>query len=286
MLANFLIGLREGLEASLVVGILVAYVCRSRQRARLTAIWTGVGAAIVLSVVLGTSLYFVAREMADRAEPVFAGSLGLLAVVFVTYMVFWMRRAARTLRAELEGRVDAAVRMGALALAVTAFVAVAREGLETALFLWTNIETTTGSGVLPLLGAVIGLLSAVALEYLLYRSAVRINLARFFTITGRLLVVVAAGVLAGSVGDLQEGGVIPGGHALAFDVTRAVPEDSWYGVLLKGIIGFRPDTTWLMLAAWLAYLVPVMVVLTRPASPGRHPRPAPTVAAEALAEQG
>lgn len=175
MLANFLIGLREGLEASLVVGILVAYVCRSRQRAGLRAVWTGVGAAIALSVVLGTSLYFVARQMADRAEPVFAGSLGLLAVVFVNYMVFWMRRAARTLRAELEGRVEAAVRMGALALAFTAFVAVAREGLETALFLWTNIETSTGSGILPLLGALLGLLAAVALEYLLYRSAVSMS---------------------------------------------------------------------------------------------------------------
>ncbi|MBN9620851.1 MAG: FTR1 family protein [Actinobacteria bacterium] len=271
MLANFLIGLREGLEASLVVGILVAYVCRSGLRDRLGAIWVGVAAAVAVSAAFGTALYFTARELADRAEPRFAGSLGLVAVVFVTYMVFWMRRAARSMRADLEGKTAEAVRMGAFALAVTAFVAVAREGLETALFLWTNIQNNTGTGALPLIGATSGLIAAVVLEYLLYRSAVRINLARFFRVTGALLIVVVAGVLSGSVGDLQEGGLLPGGHALAFNASSAVPEDSWYGVLLKGIFGFRPDTTWLMLAAWIAYLLPVTIIFLRPTTARARP---------------
>lgn len=281
MLANFLIGLREGLEASLVVGILVAYVCRSGLRDRLAAIWAGVAAAVAVSIAFGTALYFTARELADRAEPRFAGSLGLLAVVFVTYMVFWMRRAARSMRADLEGKTADAVRMGAFALAVTAFVAVAREGLETALFLWTNIQNNTGTGALPLIGAMSGLIAAVVLEYLLYRSAVRINLARFFRVTGALLIVVVAGVLSGSVGDLQEGGLLPGGHALAFNASSAVPEDSWYGVLLKGIFGFRPDTTWLMLAAWIAYLLPVTIIFLRPAT--ARPRPVTAPAADSAA---
>lgn len=271
MLANFLIGLREGLEASLVVGILVAYVCRCGLRHRLNAIWVGVGAAVALSAAFGTALYFTARELADRAEPRFAGSLGLVAVVFVSYMVFWMRRAARAMRADLEGKTAQAARMGAFALAVTAFVAVAREGLETALFLWTNIQNNTGTGALPLIGALLGLLASVVLEYLLYRSSVRINLARFFRVTGAMLIVVVAGVLSGSVGDLQEGGLLPGGHALAFNTTASIPENSWYGVLLKGIFGFHPETTWLMLIAWVVYLVPVVVVFlrptTRPAAP-------------------
>lgn len=267
MFANFLIGLREGLEASLIVGILVAYVSRSGLRDRLGAIWVGVGAAVALSAGFGTALYFTARELADRAEPLFAGSLGLVAVVFVTYMVFWMRRAASSMRAELEGKTAQAAQMGSIALGVTAFVAVVREGLESALFLWTNIQTNTGTGALPLLGALLGLIGAVALEYLLYRSAVRINLARFFRVTGLLLIVVVAGVLSGSVGDLQEGGWLPGGHALAFNVGSAVPEDSWYGVLLKGTVGFRPDTTWLMLAAWIAYLLPVVFIFLRPTTP-------------------
>jgi high-affinity iron transporter len=269
MLANFLIGLREGLEASLVVGILVAYVCRSGLQHRLGAIWVGVGAALALSAAFGTALYFTARELADRTEPRFAGSLGLVAVVFVSYMVFWMRRAAHSMRADLEGKTAQAARMGAFALALTAFVAVAREGLETALFLWTNIQNNTGTGPLPLIGALLGLVTSVALEYLLYRSAVRINLARFFHVTGAMLIVVVAGVLSGSVGDLQEGGLLPGGHALAFNTSAAIPENSWYAVLLKGIFGFRPETTWLMLIAWVAYLVPVVVLFLRPA-----PRPA------------
>lgn len=281
MLANFLIGLREGLEASLVVGILVAYVCRSGLRDRLRAIWAGVGAAVALSAAFGTALYFAARELADRAEPRFAGSLGLLAVAFVTYMVFWMRRAARSMRADLEGKTANAIRMGSLALAATAFVAVAREGLETALFLWTNIQNNTGTGALPLIGALLGLIAAVVLEYLLYRSAVRINLARFFRVTGALLIVVVAGVLSGSVGDLQEGGLLPGGRALAFDTRSAVPEDSWYGVLLKGVVGFHPQTTWLMLAAWITYLLPVGFLFLRPARPNTQPAPAPATRAAA-----
>lgn len=264
MLANFLIGLREGLEASLVVGILVAYLCRSGHRRRLGAIWIGVAAAVAVSVGFGTVLYFTARDLADRAEPLFAGALGVVAVGFVTYMVFWMRRAARHIRAELEGKIDAAIGVGVVALAVTAFVAVVREGLETALFLWSNIETNTGGGAAPLVGALLGLASAVGLEYLLYRSAVRINLAKFFRITGILLVVVAAGVLAGSIGDLQEGGALPGSSATAFDVSAAVPENSWYGVLLKSVIGFHAQTTWLMLSVWIAYLIPVLLLFIQP----------------------
>ena len=156
-------------------------------------------------------------------------------------------------------RAETAARVGALALAATAFLAVAREGLETALFLWTNIQTSTGSGLLPVLGAVFGLAAAVALEYAIYRSAVRIKLARFFTVTGGLMVVVVAAVLAGSIGDLQEAGLLPGCHALAFDASVPVPENSWYGVLLKGIIGFHPQTSWLMLVAWALYLAPMLL---------------------------
>lgn len=278
MFANFLIGLREGLEASLVVGILVAYLARSGDRRLLNAVWAGVAVAVGLSIGVGAALYFTARELADRAEPAFAGSLGLVAVVFVTGMVFWMRGAARGLRGELEGKVDAALRVGAVAVAVAAFVAVAREGLETALFLWSNIQTTTGSGLGPLAGAVLGLLAAAGLEYLLYRSAVRINLARFFRVTGILLIIVAAGVLAGSLGDLQEAGFLPGASASAFDVSTAVPEDSWYGVLLKGIVGFRADMTWLMLAAWVAYLGVVLTCYLRPTAAPAPPSKPRTVA--------
>lgn len=287
MLANFLIGLREGLEASLVVGILVAYLCRTGHRSQLRPLWIGVSAAITVSLGFGAVLYFTARELADTAEPIFAGLLGVVAVGFVTYMVFWMRSAARHMKSDLEGKLSAAVRVGALALAAMAFIAVAREGLETALFLWSNIENNTGAGPGPLFGAVLGITTAVGLEYLLYRSALKLNLAKFFRVTGALLVVVAAGVLAGAVGALQEASWLPGQAPAAFDVTAAVPEDSWYGVLLKGLLGFRPDPNWLMLAAWAGYLLPVMTLFLRsgPVRRDRGTPPARTVAAPQAVNQ-
>jgi high-affinity iron transporter len=169
--------------------------------------------------------------------------------------------------------------MGTGALVLTAFLAVGREGLETALFIWSAVQAT-GSTTSPVVGAALGLVSAVVLGYLFYRGAVRINLATFFRWTGLLLVVVAAGVLAYGVHDLQEAGVLPGLNALAFDVSGAVPPDSWYGTLLKGTLNFSPATTWLQAVVWLAYVVPVLALFLRPArlapaaAPAATPRPA------------
>jgi high-affinity iron transporter len=153
--------------------------------------------------------------------------------------------------------------MGSLALAVTALIAVGREGLETSLFIWSAVQAT-GDTSSPLLGAVFGLLSAVVLGYLFYRGALRINLARFFTWTGAALVVVAAGVLSYGVHDLQEADILPGLNSLAFDVSSTLPPDSWYGTVLKGTVNFTPATTWLQAVAWLCYIVPVLVLFFRP----------------------
>jgi len=146
----------------------------------------------------------------------------MVAVAFVTWMIFWMRRAARHLKAQLHGRLDAALALGGVALVLTAFLAVGREGLETVLFLWSAVQAT-GQSNAPLVGIVAGLGVAVVLGYLLYRRAVALNLAKFFTYTAAGLVVVAAGVLAHGVHDLQEGGLLPGRSTLAFDVTPSVP---------------------------------------------------------------
>jgi high-affinity iron transporter len=273
---NFLIGLREGLEATLVVSILVAYLVKTGNRARLCAVWTGVAAAVTVSLAFGALLTFTSSSLSFEAQERFGGVMSIVAVGFVTWMIFWMRRTARHLKSELQGRLDAALAMGATALAVTAFIAVAREGLETSLFLWAAAQAT-GSGATPLVGASLGILTAVVLGYLLYRRAVTINLARFFTWTGAGLILVAGGVLAYGVHDLQEAGDLPGLGSLAFDVSAAVPPDSWYGTLLKGIFNFSPATTWLEAAAWLLYVVPVMVLFFRPA------RPAAPVAAPASA---
>ena len=282
MLGNFLIGLREGLEAALVVGILVAYLVRTGHRDRLAPVWAGVLTAVALSVGVGALLTYTSATLSGSAQETFAGVVSLVAITFVTWMIFWMRRTSRFLSRELHGKLDQALTMGALALGLTAFLAVGREGLETAIFLWSAVEATR-DGAKPIIGASLGLFVAVVLGYLLYRRSVRLNLATFFKVTGAGLVVVAAGVLSYGVHDLQEGGVLPGLGSLAFDVTQQVPLSSWYGALLHGIIGFTPDTTWLQLAAFVGYLVPVMVLFFR--KPKASPVPSAAAAPAAVAPE-
>jgi high-affinity iron transporter len=273
VIANYLIGLREGLEAALVVSILVAYLVKAGRRDRLAPVWVGVLAAVALSLVFGALLTFSSSQLGFQAQEAFGGTLSIIAVGFVTWMVFWMRRTARSLSTELRGKMQAALAMGTGALVLTSFLAVGREGLETALFIWSAVQAT-GQSTSPLVGAALGLLSAVVLGYLFYKGAVRINLATFFRWTGLVLVVVAAGVLAYGVHDLQEAGVLPGLNALAFDVSGAVPPDSWYGTLLKGTVNFSPATTWLQAIAWLGYVVPVLALFLKPSRTPAAPRSA------------
>ena len=265
MLANYLIGLREGLEAALVVGILVAYLAKTDRRDVLPRVWLGVVAAVVLSLGLGALLTFGAYGLTFQAQEIIGGGLSIVAVGFVTGMVFWMARTARGMRGELESGLDRAVAGGAWAVVLLAFLSVGREGIETALFVWATVQST-GGGASPLVGALLGVLTAVAIEVAIYRGVMSIDLRRFFTVTGYFLVVVAAGVLAYGVGDLQEAGVLPGRTSLAFDVSAAVPPTSWHGTLLQGLVNFTPTPSWLQVAAWLAYLavvVPLFVRATR-----------------------
>lgn len=284
MFANLLIGLREGLEASLVVGILVAYLVKTGHRASLPAVWAGVGAAVLASLGLGAILTFGPQGLSFRAQELIGGTLSIVAVGLITWMIFWMAKTARHLKKDLEGRLDAAVATGPAAVFTIAFLAVGREGLETALFLWTGAQASGTSGPAPLLGAALGLAVAVVLGWAFYRGALRINLRTFFAWTGGLLIVVAAGILSYGVHDLQEAGVLPGLTNLAFDVSAAVPPTSWYGTVLKGVFNFSPATTWLELVAWLAYLVPTMTIFVRslrPTGPARPAAPAPAVPAAA-----
>lgn len=264
MFSNYLIGLREGLEASLVVCILIAYLVKTERRDALKPVWAGVGVAVALALGFGCALEFGSQELTFQAQEALGGSLSILAVCLVTLMVFWMRRTARHLKAELHGRLDAALAMGTGALVATAFLAVGREGLETALFVWASVHAADDGTPRPLIGVALGLATAVLLGWLFYRGALRINLAKFFTWTGGMLVVVAAGVLAYGVHDLQEADFVPGLTDKAFDISGTVPPDSWYGTLLKGVFNFQPDPTVLQVTVWLLYLVPTLAVFLAP----------------------
>lgn len=262
MFANYLIGLREGLEAALVVAILVAYLVRLDQRAALPRLWLGVALAVALSMGVGAFLQLTSQTLTFEAQETFGGVMSVLAAGLITWMVFWMAKHAHTITAHLHGEVDKALLGRAWVLTFIAFMAVAREGIETALFLWAGIRAS-GSTSTPLLGALLGLATAVVIGVLIYRGALRLNLARLFTWTGVALIVVAAGVLAYGVHDLQEAGILPGLHALAFDVSEQIPPGSWYGSVLKGTVNFSPATTWLELAVWWAYLVPTLALYIR-----------------------
>jgi high-affinity iron transporter len=194
-------------------------------------------------------------------------------------MVFWMARHARGLSGELRGKIDTAAEAGRASLVLVAFLAVGREGLETALFLWSATQAATGSDgstTLPLVGALLGILTAVAMGLAFYKGVLRINLSKFFKWTGTILIVVAAGVLAYGVHDLQEAGILPGLYDLAFDVSAQIPPGSVAYTLLKGTLNFSPATTWFEATAWTAYLVPTMALfLFRMRTPRTPAPPAP-----------
>ncbi|UKA57900.1 iron uptake transporter permease EfeU [Arthrobacter sp. FW306-2-2C-D06B] len=262
MTANFLIGLREGLEATLIVVLLMAYLVKTGRRSLLPRLWAGVGIAVAVSIAFGALLTFGPQGLTFAAQEAIGGGLSVAAVALVTWMVFWMARTARSLGGELKSQVDKMADGAAWGLVVVAALAVGREGLETALFLWAAAQAA-GESSQPLLGALLGLAVAAGLGYLLHRGVLKVNLSRFFTWTGVGLIVIAGGVLAYGVHDLQEAGILPGLHNLAFDVSAAIPPSSWYGTLLKGTLNLSPATTWLEAGAWLLYVLPVLYFYIR-----------------------
>ncbi|MET7989614.1 iron uptake transporter permease EfeU [Amycolatopsis sp. NPDC005232] len=262
--SSALIGLREGLEAALVVSILVAFLVKTDRRHALKFVWPGVGAAVLLSVAVGAILTYSTAQLSFEHQELLGGSLSIVAVAFVTAMIFWMRKASKQMAAELRGKMEDALNVGPAAVLLLSFLAVGREGLETAVFFYSAVQTAQSDTIQPLIGFVVGIAAAIVIAYLLYRGAVRFNLAKFFTVTGVLLVFVAAGVLGYGLHDLQEAGFIPGLTTLAFDASSALPETSWYGALLKGIFNYSQQTTVLQAIAWVAYVVIVLPLFLKP----------------------
>lgn len=263
---NLIIGLREGLEMGLVVTILLAAIRRlapsEPQRTAVRPLWLGVAAALGLSLSFGAILTFSTAELSNKAQAAVGGTLSVLAVGLVTAMIFWMRRTAATLSAQLRDEVARALTLGVGAVALTAFLAVAREGLETTLFLWTAIKAS-GDTVVPLIGGAIGFVLAGLVCVLLYRRAIRFNLGVFFSRTAILLIVIAAGVLAYGLGDLQEAGLIPGFSWTAFDLTAHLSPTTWWVSIIGGLTNLTPRMTVLQVVAWVGYLVVVVTVFAR-----------------------
>lgn len=279
MLANFLIGLREGLEAALVVAILVAYLVRIEQRSLLGRLWAGVGLAIGLSLVAVAALQITGSALSDEAAEAFAGIMSLVAVGLITWMIFWMAANARALKAHLHGEVDQAIARSSWALALVAFFAVGREGLETALFLWTGMRSS-GETVAPVIGAILGLATAIVLGFLIYAGAIRLNLSRLFFWTGVGLVVIAAGVLRYAVHELQEVNWLPGKDAYVLDLSGVIDPAGPVAGVIRAVFNVVPTMTLLELVAWAGYLLVVMILFVRKV---RSSGPRPAVAADAPA---
>lgn len=256
--AALLIGVREGLEAALIVGIICAYVVKVGRRDVLPPIALGVALAVGLSIGLAVLVVATIGRLPLQLQATLEGLAAVLAVIVVTWMLFWMRRQGRAIKGELESSVSAALAAGtASALVGIAFLAVIREGLETTLFFLAVLGAQSGDVASALAGGFVGLGIAVAVGWAIFAMGMRVNLARFFTWTGLLLIFVAAGLVVYAVSELTEAGYLPVQQSL-FDLSRVLAQTSPVGSVLYGLFGYRSAPTAIQLAAWLLYLVPVL----------------------------
>ncbi|NCA07905.1 MAG: iron transporter [Micrococcales bacterium] len=264
MLANFLIGLREGLEASLIVGILVAYLLKTGNPKGARAVLWGTLVAVAVSILAGLALSEFVAVVPEGTNELIAGLASIIAVFFVTWMIFWMAKQARSMKSELHKRVDSAVNTSTGTLIGVAFFAVIREGIETSVFIW-SASRATGTDTNPLLGAALGLIVATGLGYGVYKGALKLNLSKFFKYTGAFLIIVAAGILAYGIHELQEIGLLPLLTANSYDLSGLIPKDSAIETLLRGTISFRSKPSWLETIAWFSYAIPVAFIYLKPA---------------------
>lgn len=275
MLVAYLIMLREGIEAALIVGIVASYLRQTGRVRFMPGVWAGVVLAVVLCLALGLILNATSAEFPQKQQEFFEGAIGLLATGILTSMVFWMKKAARSIKAELHDSVDAALRLGdrqGLALVGMAFFAVGREGLESVFFLLATFQQAVGYGV-PL-GAVLGLLSACGVGCAIYLGGVRLDLRRFFRWTGVFIMFVAAGLLASALKSFHEAGLWNGLQAQAFDLSGVLPADSVLGTLLSALLGYQEAPTIGAVLLYLAFLIPALILFFTQSRPVQAARPA------------
>ena len=273
MLATFFLMLREGLEAALIVGIVAAYLVKIGRRDALSKVAIGVAAALGLSVAIGLVVTLTIERLPILVQDTLEGIAALLAVGVLTWMLFWMRRQGRALKGELEHGVDLAISEGTtFALVGLAFVAVIREGVETVLFM-IPILSFNGTGVDTVVGGLLGLVVAAGFGWAIFVAGVRVNLRRFFTVTGAVLIFVSAGLVAFAIAEFGEAGLFANA-GVVFDLNGVLPDRGAIGSVLRGLFGYRSAPTPLELIGYVAYLVPVLALfiadrplIRRPASP-------------------
>lgn len=278
---GFLTGLREGVEAALIVSIVLAYVVRTGNGRHIPKIWLGAGTAAVASLVLGLALFSTVGGFEEPYEQIFEGAAMLLAAVVVTWMLFWMRRQSMNLRGELQAAIDRVLTEGtAWGLAVLAFTAVIREGVETSLFLAGQATSADTGAPSVLVGALLGIAAAVIIGWGFYTGSRRIDLRRFFRWTGIALVFIAAGLLSHAVHEFIEVGEFYGveviGSQTAFDISSVLSHDEGIGQFLRAIFGYSAHPEILTLVVHVAYVVGILVLYLRPVRPAPPaPRPDP-----------
>src|SRR5262245_28125200 len=276
MLATFFLMLREGLEAALIVGIVAAYLAKIGRRAAVPKVALGVAAAVALSVGIGVVVTLTIERLPALVQDGLEGLAAILAVAVLTWMLFWMRRQGRALKGELEHDVDLAISQGStMALVGLAFVAVIREGVETVLFLIPILQFN-GTGVDTVAGGLLGLVIAAGVGWAIFVAGVRVNLRRFFTVTGTVLIFVSAGLVAFAIAEFGDAGLIANAGT-AFDLNGVLPDGGAIGSVLRGLFGYRSAPTPLELIGYVAYLVPVLVLFIADRPLIRRPAP-PAVA--------
>lgn len=267
MLIPFLIMLREGIEAALIVGIIASYLSQTGRRTFMPAVVVGVLLAIAASLFAGAALQMIAAEFPQKQQEMFEGAVGAIAVCVLTGMVFWMRRASRSIKGELHSSIDAALnrQIGGWALVGMVFLSVAREGLESVFFLLAIFEQSH-TWHAPL-GALLGILLSVGLGYAIYRGGVRLNFKRFFHYTGIFILIVAAGLLAGVVRKFHEAGLWNHGQQVVFDISEKLPMDSPLGAVLSGLLGYQATPVISEVVVYIAFLATALFLFLRPSTP-------------------
>ena len=270
MLSSLLITIREGLEAALIIGIILAYLARTDNRQGFKAVWLGTSLAVLVSLLVGATIYLLAGEFTGRTEEIFEGLAMFVATGVLTWMIFWIRKQAINIKVHLHDQVQSALTGGSsLGLVLLAFVVVVREGIETILFLFAATRVAE-SPLLFAVGGFVGLAIAIAIGYSIYKGSSRLNLRVFFNVTSVVLIVFAAGLLAYGIHELQEAAIIPIVVEHVWDINHILPEKSTFGQFLTAIVGYNGNPSLVEVTAYFVYLALALGIYFRPLATGKE----------------